>query len=286
MKTIRLLYPDHVGGALDDYWFGARLLTHVLPENAEQPLVTVEVAPPDGSEASTVEGLYGRAEVTAALQAAMAALAEADPDRIITIGGDCQVSQAPFDFLHGKYPEAGIVWIDAHADVNTNQDAYECANGKVLGTLLGQGDPHLAALMANPPFRADQVLHVGVQAIPEAQRAHLDELGVRYAEQTEEFLSNEEIAAFARRFEHLLVHLDVDVLDPTLFHSTYFSDPVLAVAGSAGGRMRIERLADVLRVLVGSSQLVGLTVAEFLPHDAKRLHDVLAGIPLITGEEA
>lgn len=31
MKTIRLLYPDHVSGGLEAYYFGAHLLTHILP---------------------------------------------------------------------------------------------------------------------------------------------------------------------------------------------------------------------------------------------------------------
>ena len=45
MKTIRLLYPDHVSGGLDTYYFGANLMTHILPENENQPLVKVAAAP-------------------------------------------------------------------------------------------------------------------------------------------------------------------------------------------------------------------------------------------------
>ena len=37
MKTIRLLYPDHVSGGLDTYYFGANLLQHILPQNKNQP---------------------------------------------------------------------------------------------------------------------------------------------------------------------------------------------------------------------------------------------------------
>ena len=39
------------------------------------------------------------------------------PDKIITIGGNCIVSLAPFDYLHGIYKNVGIIWIDAHPDV-------------------------------------------------------------------------------------------------------------------------------------------------------------------------
>lgn len=50
MKTIRLLYPDYVGGKLETYYFGSNLLAHILPENQNQPLVKVEVLAPDGKK--------------------------------------------------------------------------------------------------------------------------------------------------------------------------------------------------------------------------------------------
>ena len=50
MKIIRLLYPDFVSGGLATYYFGANLLAHILPENGKQPLLKVEIAPPDGRE--------------------------------------------------------------------------------------------------------------------------------------------------------------------------------------------------------------------------------------------
>lgn len=75
MKTIRLLYPDYVSGGLDTYYFAANLLQYILPQNPNQPVVKVDIVPPDGN---------------------------------------CMVSLASFDYLHGKYERAGIIWIDAH----------------------------------------------------------------------------------------------------------------------------------------------------------------------------
>lgn len=48
MKTIRLLYPDYLSGGLVTYYFGAKLLAHILPENESQPLLEVKIAPCDG----------------------------------------------------------------------------------------------------------------------------------------------------------------------------------------------------------------------------------------------
>ena len=65
MKTIRLLYPDHAGGGLEAYYFGANLLQHILPENRNQPIVRVEIAPPDGKEKAITNGILAEGEVLA-----------------------------------------------------------------------------------------------------------------------------------------------------------------------------------------------------------------------------
>ena len=144
MKTIRLLYPDHVSGGLETYYFGANLLQHILPENNNQKLVKVEITPPDGKEKAVKNGISAEDEVLAGIQDAQDKLAAEKPDRIITIGGNCMVSLAPFDYLHGIYENTGIIWIDAHPDVSTIEDGYPNAHAMVLGSLMGQGAPQLS----------------------------------------------------------------------------------------------------------------------------------------------
>ena len=55
----------------------------------------------------------------------MEKLCETNPEKIVTLGGECSVSVVPFTFLAGKYPDdVAIVWIDAHPDVNLPYDNY------------------------------------------------------------------------------------------------------------------------------------------------------------------
>ena len=63
MKTIRLLYPDHASGGLDTYYFGANLLQYILPSNANQPLIKVDVAPPNDKEKKVTNGISAEDEV-------------------------------------------------------------------------------------------------------------------------------------------------------------------------------------------------------------------------------
>ena len=282
MKTIRLLYPDHVSGGLDTYYFGANLLTHILPANESQPLLKVELTPPGEKGYEVTEGIYAREEVTAGIQKAMQVIEEAQPDKIITIGGNCIVSQAPFDYLHGRYQNTGIIWIDAHPDVSAVKDGYPNAHAMVLGSLMGYGDQALTKLMKHEKFRADEILYIGLQELHEYQEVFLKEQKVAYQVQKEGFVSKEEIRHFMNRFDHILVHLDIDVLDASLFHSTYFANKELVGDGSGSGKMTMEELKGILECIAGGSDVVGFTIAEYLPFDEYRLHQMFSGIKLFT----
>ena len=280
MKTIRLLYPDFLSGGLETYYFGANLLAHILPENDKQPLLKVQIPAPDGQERDVIDGIYGKNEVIDGIQKAQEVIAAAKPDKIITIGGNCIVSQAPFDYLHGIYENVGIIWIDAHPDVSSVKDNYPNAHAMVLGSLMGHGDSSLTCLMKNKKFKADEILYVGLQKLHDYQESFLNDMNVNYKIQTDEFLSNDEIQSFMSRFDHILVHLDIDVLDAGLFHSTYFANKELVGDGSGSGRMTLHKLSDVLKCITDSADVVGLTIAEYLPFDEYKLHNMFAGIKL------
>lgn len=285
MKTIRLLYPDYVSGGLDTYYFGANLLAHILPENKNQPLIKVDIAQPNSANKIITDGIYAKGEVLSGIQNAMAKIEKENPDKIITIGGNCLVSLAPFDYLHGKYKNTGIVWIDAHPDVSSPKDGYPNARAMVLGSLMGYGDNSLSNMMKNNKFNPDEILeilYVGLQNLHDYQKNFLNNTGVNYKIQTNKFISNNEIHKFIKRFDHILVHFDIDVLDEHFFHSTYFANSELVGDGADGGKMTIEKLTEILRCITDNSDIVGFTIAEYLPFDEHKLYKMLTEIKLFT----
>ena len=64
MKTIRLLYPDHLGGGLHTYYFGANLMAHILPQNPNQPLIKVDIAEPSDKQHEVSDGILRRQVLT------------------------------------------------------------------------------------------------------------------------------------------------------------------------------------------------------------------------------
>lgn len=280
MKTIRLLYPDHVSGGLDTYYFGADLLQYILPQNPNQPVVKVDIIPPNSKEKAVTNGIYAEKEVLLGIRDAQEKISKENPDRIITIGGNCMVSLAPFDYLHGKYKKVGIIWIDAHPDVSTLNDGYPNAHAMVLGSLLGYGAAQLTREIKNSLFKPDEIFYIGLQPLHDYQEKYLDDMGVKYKVQDKTFVTSSEINDFIGRFDHILIHFDIDVLDEHFFHSTYFANSELVGDGAGGGKMTIERLSEVLRLITENTDVVGFTIAEYLPFDEHRLHKMFAEINL------
>jgi arginase len=283
MKTIRLLYPDHVSGGLDTYYFGADLLQYILPQNPNQPVVKVDIIPPNSKEKAVTNGIYAEKEVLLGIRDAQEKISKENPDRIITIGGNCMVSLAPFDYLHGKYKKVGIIWIDAHPDVSTLNDGYPNAHAMVLGSLLGYGAAQLTREIKNSLFKPDEIFYIGLQPLHDYQEKYLDDMGVKYKVQDKTFVTSSEINDFIGRFDHILIHFDIDVLDEHFFHSTYFANSELVGDGAGGGKMTIERLSEVLRLITENTDVVGFTIAEYLPFDEHRLHKMFAEINLFIG---
>ena len=282
MKTIRLLYPDHASGGLDTYYFGANLLQYILPSNENQPLIKVNIVPPNSKEKIVTNGISAEDEVLNGIKDAQNKIQAEKPDKIITIGGNCIVSLAPFDYLHGIYKKTGIIWIDAHPDVSTVKDGYPQAHAMVLGSLLGYGASQLSSQMKNPKFKPDELLYVGLQPLHNYQEKFLKDIGVNFKIQDKEFVNDEEIKAFFKRFDHILIHLDIDVLDEHFFHSTYFANSSLVGDGASGGKMRMEKLGEILKLITDNSDVVGFTIAEYLPFDEHNLHKMFSKIKLFT----
>lgn len=280
MKTIRLLYPDHVSGGLEEYYFGANLLQHILPANDRQKLIKVEVIPPNGREKTVKNGIFAEEEVLSGIWDAQNKIEREKPEKIITIGGNCIVSLAPFDYLHGIYKKVGVIWIDAHPDVSTIHDGYPNAHAMVLGSLMGHGAEQLSKQMKHGKFNPEDILYVGLQKLHGYQEKYLNDMGIDYKVQSQNFISNDEIISFAERFEHILIHLDIDVLDEHFFHSTYFTNPELVGDGAGGGKMRMEKLSEILKLITEKSNAVGFTIAEYLPFDEFRLHQMFSEISL------
>ncbi|MGL9729683.1 arginase family protein [Enterococcus sp. DIV0756] len=274
-KTIRLKVPQWQGGNNPTYSLGADLLSFLVPKNLEHK--EIEVPIPKYDEPLLQEnGVTAQSIVAKNVDQTARIIQEENPDKIITLGGDCLVSQAPFDYLHGKYGEQlGIIWLDAHPDIST-PDIFCNEHAMVLGNLLKDGDPVLAEKVQHP-FAAKDVLYVGLQTPTLDEKVVLERLGLEYQVQDQVRLSPKEIKAWLRKhqFTKVVVHFDLDVLDPNVFRMLYFSEPGVVEYSAEAGKMSLLEVKETMQAIAEQSEIVGLTIAELLPWDVENLKNLL-----------
>lgn len=283
-KTLRLLMPQWQGGDYglkypgELYPLGARLLAFLAPES-DAPLVEVPVEPYGTAERSVENGVVWQSVVLRQVRSARSIIDAYGPDRIIMFGGDCLVNQAPFAYFGERYGEdVGVLWIDAHPDVSTPETTVG-PHTHVLGNLLGHGDPRMAEEVKKP-YSAEQVLLVGVDEPNSAEREIIADLGLRTVRSSDVVETSDAVTGWIRdnSFKHVVIHVDLDVLELASFRSTFLWNSIEDVShvGSPAGKLSIPRLTRLLGDVDAMVDVSAFGFTEHLPWDAYHLKAMMS----------
>ncbi|MBW7933908.1 MAG: arginase, partial [Gemmatimonadaceae bacterium] len=161
--------------------------------------------------------------------------------------------------MHARNERLGLLWIDAHGDINT-PDTTPSGNvhGMPVAHLLGYGDPRLHFASGAAVAGAQTVL-VGIRDLDPGERAHLRAYGAHVFTMHDvdrRGLSNvmeEAIALASADTKGLWVSYDADVQDPV--HAPGVGTPVAGGLSWREGHLVMEMIAD-------SGHLVGLDLVE------------------------
>lgn len=287
--TVRLVFPQWQGGYDETeypgqiYAFGSYLLNFLAPRS-DAPVLEVPVpAWYEGIETPKEGGVFFRSVIMQQMAAASSLLAAYQPERVITFGGDCLVSQAPFAYLNERYEgNLGILWIDAHPDITTPKD-FDHSHAMVLGNLLGDGVPAMAAMVKRHVLPS-QVLYAGVDNVFSHERETMDRLGLKGVPSKDLMQDSSGILNWIadNHLARVAIHLDLDVLDPVFFRSLLFVNPdVPDPIESEHGKLRLAHVARILKDVEEITQVVGLTIAEYMPWDALNLKKMFAGLSIM-----
>jgi arginase len=231
------------------------------------------------------------ASAVAKATAERVASAFADDAAVLVLGGDCTVELGTVAGALRREQSVGVVYIDLDTDLNTPESTQDGALDwmGVAHMLDIEGTaPELATLGPRVPMlRPEQVLFFANENVEPFERRVIEELGiaeVRLAEVAADPSNAAEAVAtgWARQFERLLVHLDLDVLD--------FVDTPLAENCRRNTGLRFDQLMTALRPLLCAPNWAALTVCELNPDHgesdgstlrtfAGALSDVLAASP-------
>lgn len=283
-KTIRIKYPQWQGGINPNYVFGAELLSVIAPQNPNDETVEITVDRDLHNIKSNSHGIDCEKSLLKQKKYTENILLEKQPDKVIVFGGDCSVTQVPFDYLKGKYgEEIGILWLDAHPDISTiNHTSH--LHEMVLGNLIGLSQD-IEVANVNNPYKTNKVLLAG---LIEEDLRKMDlackELNICIAtpetlRQDKKFLSK---WMKENEIKYLAVHWDLDVLSPIDFRSIYPAEPHTNFSefGAAIGKMTLKEIGTLLNSISNESDIVGLSITEHLPWDAFNLRKALESISI------
>ena len=127
------------------------------------------------------------AEMLASSENIIAKLSEilASGEFPIILGGDHAIAIPTFSAIANHYKqqgnEIGLIWFDAHADINT-ADSSPSGNihGMPLAALLGHGNEELINMCGySPKLNPKYIAHIGARDIDPGERANIERLGLR-----------------------------------------------------------------------------------------------------------
>ncbi|GAB3440433.1 arginase family protein [Phycicoccus ginsengisoli] len=289
--TLRLEWPQWQGGepqavahytpGLDSdesriaYGVGGQLTALLAPDH-HGPTARVPV-PEYTEDLPVVDGIVGKHEVIRQHEEALTLIRQAGADKIVTLGGTCAVSLTPFSYLAQRYPDdLAVVWLDSHADSNLPGGPNCGFNTMVVSHLSGHGETdvlnHLPATV--PPQR---ILLAGVHGWDD-QDSHTHEgWGLQLVPPADEKDFIDRVLAWLRASgaRHVAIHFDLDVINS--------DEHAFGMAWEPDGISRATATNTIAKI-AAEFDLVGLTVAEFVPREAVALRSILRGLPLIGGD--
>jgi arginase len=183
----------------------------------------------------------------------------------IVLGGDCTLSLAAAAGARAALGRpVGLVFVDANADLNTPETTPSGRlHGMALALALGRGPREvLEAAGPVPAVAGDHVALVGFRELDPGERPPLGDLGLALPAMAARRLGMRATAALAldavaNEDGPVVVHLDVDVIDPAEMPAKSTHTP--------GAALSLAEVSDLLTALVASPRTVALEVAEFLP---------------------
>ena len=229
---------------------GARELAHGLFGGA--PHLDLGLSECESLDAR--DGVFALECVLARFRRTLRELEDAAPAGVFTVGGTCGSEAAPIAYLAGRHEGLGVVWFDAHGDLNTPTTSPSGHfHGMVLRTLLGDGPSGFTDRLARylDPAR---VVVAGARDLDIPEREYIESVGLGLVEGWPDDTATRIVDALrSAGVTRLYVHIDVDLFDPLAFGDALFSVP---------GGPSLDSVAAVVRAVVAEFAVVGVGVVE------------------------
>jgi arginase len=182
----------------------------------------------------------------------------------LVLGGDHSLSLGSVRGA-AKARKLGLIWVDAHADFNTEKTTPSGnIHGMPLSALCGRGDIRLTRLWEENPVAVDprRVAVVGARDLDDGEKVNLREAGVMVMgmEQIDRLGMSTAVERAIERVSQdadgIYLSFDMDALDPR--HAPGVGTPVAAGLTQREGHVAVELIGE-------TGKLVGMDIVEVNP---------------------
>ena len=177
----------------------------------------------------------------------------------IVLGGDHSIGMGTITgvsrFTKDSDGALGLIWIDAHADMNTPNSTHTGnIHGMPLSVTLGRGYPELVGLGGfSPKVRPQNVALIGIRTLDSDEKELCRKSGVRYFTMREidergmHAVMKEAIAVVTNGTTGFHLSFDLDGIDP--IYAPGVSTPVTGGISYREAHLILEMMADTKKLL-------------------------------------
>ena len=139
------------------------------------------------------------------------------------IAGDHSAVIGSISATSVNYENLGLIWIDAHPDINTDETTVTGnIHGMPVAALLGMGEKSLTNILSpKPKLRPENIVMIGVRDIDPPEQIFMDQLNIRYYTYDDVCRIGldqciEESIEYLSHLDAVHLSFDIDSMDPKI----------------------------------------------------------------------
>jgi len=240
-------------GFTDELKFGAETLISFFKD------FDTMIIPLSSKELTTINNIKCFEPILEQTQSFKDIIYKNKPGKISTIGGDCGIEIIPISYLNKMYQEdICIIYIDAHADLNTPESSPSKAfHGMPLRTLLGEGNEEFISLLFSQ-LKPEQICYVGLRDLDEPESKYIVQHNMTTIKDCQfEYVQNK-----IKNFKNVYIHLDLDVLDKSEYEFSMFP---------TNNGSSVSDVAELIRKIKTNHNVVGFCITESIATTLEQL---------------
>ena len=181
-------------------------------------------------------------------------------ERVLAVGGDHSIALGTISAALAQFPDLGVIWIDAHGDINTQASSLSHnVHGMVVSFLLHEDIDH--PFSHYPTLSTDRLLFLGIKDLDQAEIdlirsrniAHVTSADLLVHGHGKLFRALEELS---KRCKHIWVSFDID---------SVHMDAAPAASMSTLSGFRHREITTICRFIGKSMNVVGVDFVEMVP---------------------